>query len=93
MAVRSNWFNTERRKRPPQLSRIEVIGRYGPSIYEPRQGVLIAPAGKDGETMALEVDSIGIHLTLLPAAATARQAHAAIDRAKTARVGSVAKSF
>ncbi|WP_231420682.1 hypothetical protein [Sphingomonas sp. Leaf205] len=73
--------------------RTEVIGRYGPSIYGPRQGVLIAPRGKDGETLSLEVDSTGMHLTLMPAAAAASEARAVIDRAVTAKVGSVGKSF
>jgi hypothetical protein len=34
-----------------------------------------------------------MHLKLLPAAAAARETRAVIDRAVTARVGNVAKSF
>ncbi len=73
--------------------RAEVIARYGPSIYGPRQGVLIAPQGKDGATMSLEVDSAGMHLMLLPGSAADREARALVDRAVTARLGAVGKSF
>ena len=73
--------------------RAEVIARYGPSIYGPRQGVLIAPQGKDGATMSLEVDSTGMHLMLLPGSAADREARALVDRAVTARLGAVGKSF
>lgn len=73
--------------------RAEVIARYGPSIYGPRQGVLIAPQGKDGATMSLEVDSTGMHLMLLPGSAADREARALVDRAVSARLGTVGKSF
>lgn len=73
--------------------RAEVIARYGPSIYGPRQRVLIAPQGKDGETMSLEVDSTGMRLTLSPSSAADREARALVDRAVTARLGAVGTSF
>lgn len=73
--------------------RAEVIARYGPSIYGPRQRVLIAPQGKDGATMSLEVDSTGMHLMLLPGSAADREARALVDRAVSARLGTVGKSF
>jgi len=73
--------------------RAEVISRYGPSIYGPRQRVLIAPQGKDGETMSLEVDSTGMRLTLSPSSAADREARALVDRAVTARLGAVGTSF
>lgn len=73
--------------------RAEVIARYGPSIYGPRQRVLIAPQGKLGETMSLEVDSTGMHLTLSPSSAADREARALVDRAVTARLGAVGTSF
>lgn len=73
--------------------RAEVIARYGPSIYGPRQRLLIAPQGKLGETMSLEVDSTGMRLTLSPSSAADREARALVDRAVTARLGAVGTSF
>lgn len=73
--------------------RAEVIARYGPSIYGPRQRVMIAPQGEDGATMSLEVDSTGMRLMLLPGSAADREARALVDRAVTARLGAVGKSF
>lgn len=73
--------------------RAEVIARYGPSIYGPRQRLLIAPQGKLGETLSLEVDSTGMRLTLSPSSAADREARALVDRAVTARLGAVGTSF
>lgn len=73
--------------------RAEVIARYGPSIYGPRQRVLIAPQGKLGEMMSLEVDSTGMRLTLSPSSAADREARALVDRAVTGRLGAVGTSF